>query len=127
MSDDLEFLKNEVSRLKAEQIIFGGNPLTRLAKEKEIQETLRVIHAIENERVIDEGAKSGKLDVKSEIMTISDAATSPSREKPHNGIKDNSKSNLLDSPVGYVFLSALAAVLALMIAHLIYQYFGIHL
>lgn len=41
MSDDIEFLKSEVARLKTEQFL-ESNPLAKLAIEKDMQEALKL-------------------------------------------------------------------------------------
>lgn len=60
-----------------------------------------------------------------EINSVPNSATNPTTDIAQNSSKNPNKTNLLNSPIGYLWITAIATVLAAIMLYLIKTHIGI--
>lgn len=124
MTDGIEFLKNEVARLKAEQAI-ENDPLTRLELEKQVRKVSAIIRGVEEKAEKGEpsyqNSDANKNEVMSERESLEKYKSELARSEQSRPV-ENKKISLTKISEGII-----AGVLVLVVAWVVAHYFGIEL
>lgn len=106
MTNGIEFLKNEVARLRTEQIL-EQSPIRKLSIQKDIDEVLKVINAGKsiNADLSDVNNSPSIL----EIDSMHNFTTDPANKEPPASISDGKPSNIIKPPMKRNVFSYLVA------------------
>jgi len=125
MTDEIEFLKNEVARLKTEQVI-EDDPIKRLSLEMKIAEALAIIEKLDtNESTIRNETRRFKPE--NDQKSSSRGAPQKPKAKPAESVGPTK--HIVTNRMSLIKIAeaVIAGVLVLVVAWVVAHYFGVTL